>query len=215
MTDQIVLVESRTMRASLGTRVEALDRVKALRLLPDGVHVTAKMAAEYFEVEYELLHKVAQRHREELESNGLVVLRGAALAAFERDTMSLSNTSYPQVRSNLTVLPRRAVLNLAMLVRDSEVARQVRTSLPDAEEASRSALTALTAVVDGPALERCVTGIATRVVDERLEPHARIIGAMVSVSRMCTALWRTSPRRCGRCARRWRSCGWTGAGVSR
>jgi hypothetical protein len=175
MTDQIVLLESRTMRASLGTRVEVLDKVKALLLLPDGVHVTAKTAAEYFEVEYEALHKVVQRHREELESNGLVVLRGSALAAFERDNMSLSNKSYPQVRSNLTVLPRRAVLNLAMLLRDSEVARQVRTSLLDAEEVARSALTA---VVDSAALERCVTEIAKRVVDDRLEPHTRIIGAM-------------------------------------
>lgn len=157
MTDQVVLLESRTMRSALGSRVEVLDKVKALELLPDGVHITARTAADYFEVGYEVVHKVVQRNRAELDSNGLVVLRGENLLVFERDILSLSNTGYPQVRAHLTLLPRRAVLNLAMLLRDSEVARRVRTYLLDVEDAARSA----------------------SLVDRRtLELHAELIGAM-------------------------------------
>jgi len=68
-----------------------------------------------------------QRHREELTANGMRTLRGSELEFFKRDILSLFPESYPQPRSNLTLFTRRAVLNIAMLLRDSEVARQVRT----------------------------------------------------------------------------------------
>ena len=44
------------------------------------------------------------------------------------------SSSYPQARSGLGILTRRAVLNVAMLLRDSDVARRVRGYLLDAEE---------------------------------------------------------------------------------
>ncbi|MGW2209461.1 hypothetical protein [Streptomyces sp. NPDC001781] len=70
----------------------------------------------------------------------MVVLRGADLRNFESDNVSLSLESYPQARRSLTVYSRRAVLNIAMLLRDSEVARRVRTYLLDVEQASRREL---------------------------------------------------------------------------
>jgi hypothetical protein len=180
--DQAVLLESRTARAGMSGRVEALTKVKALGLLPDDIHVTTAMVAEYFEVDAEAIKKVTQRNREELESNGMTVLRGEALVGFERDILSLSNKSYPQaLRSNLTLFSRRAVLNVAMLLRDSDVARRVRVYLLDAEGAART----------GPGvLERHVTELAATTaarvaceivdarVDARLKPHTDVIGAL-------------------------------------
>ena len=157
MTDQVVLLESRTMRSALGSRVEVLDKVKALELLPDGVHVTARMAADYFEVGYEAVYKLIQRNRAELEANGLVVLRGADLHSFELDNLSSSAGSYPQGRARLTLLSRRTLLNTAMLLRDSDVALRVRTYLLDVEDAARS---------------------ASSVGRRPLELHAELLGAM-------------------------------------
>lgn len=138
MSMDSVMLESPTLRRELAQRLdgrtEALDRVKALTLLPDGLHVTLRMAADYFEVGEEAVRKVYLRHREELKANGACVLRGADLETFKRDTMSLYSRSYPQPRSGLAVLPRRAVLNVAMLLRDSEVARAVRRELLDVAE---------------------------------------------------------------------------------
>ncbi|MEU6222327.1 restriction endonuclease [Streptomyces sp. NPDC047042] len=51
--------------------------------------------------------------------------------------MSLSLGCYPQARRSLTVYSRRAVLNVAMLLRDSDIARQVRTYLLDMEYLAR------------------------------------------------------------------------------
>jgi restriction system protein len=134
MVHEVALLESQTLRAAVAARTEALEKVKALTLLPDGLHVTTRMVADYFEVAEHVVSKLAQRHRDELAASGMSTLRGADLRIFERDTLSFSAESYPQGRAHLTVYTRRAVLNVAMLLRDSDVARRVRTYLLDAEQ---------------------------------------------------------------------------------
>ncbi|MFJ3306012.1 restriction endonuclease [Streptomyces sp. NPDC086549] len=138
MINESALLESKTLRDSVLERTEVLDRVKVLSLLPDGMHVTTAMAAAYFGITLEAIRQLTKRHREELEANGMVVLRGADLRKFESDNMSLSLGSYPQARRSLTIYSRRAVLNVAMLLRDSDVARQVRTYLLDMEYLART-----------------------------------------------------------------------------
>ncbi|MFI9231371.1 hypothetical protein [Streptomyces rimosus] len=137
MPPEAVLLESRAMRDSVMGRTEVLDKVKALVLLPDGVHATTEGVADYFVVHNEAIKKLTQRHRTELVCNGLQVLRGSDLRLFERDNLSLSKQSYPQGRAHLTLYTRRTILNIAMLLRDSEVARAVRTYLLDVEERGR------------------------------------------------------------------------------
>ncbi|MGV9337263.1 restriction endonuclease [Streptomyces sp. NPDC003688] len=138
MIDQTALLESRALRSSVLERTDVLDRVKTLALLPDGLHVTTAMVAAYFGVSTEAVRQLVRRHHHELETNGMTVLRGADLRTFESDNMSLSLGSYPQARRSLTVYSRRAVLNIAMLLRDSEVARRVRTYLLDMEHLART-----------------------------------------------------------------------------
>ncbi|WP_037641126.1 restriction endonuclease [Streptomyces bicolor] len=138
MINESALLESKSLRDSVLERTDVLDRVKALSLLPDGMHVTTAMVAAYFDVTVEVIRQLAKRHREELEANGMAVLRGSDLRKFESDNMSLSLGSYPQARRSLTVFSRRAVLNVAMLLRDSTVARHVRTYLLDMEYLART-----------------------------------------------------------------------------
>lgn len=138
MINESALLESKTLRDSVLERTDVLDRVKALSLLPDGMHVTTAMVAAYFGVTADAVRQLTKRHREELEANGMVVLRGPELRNFESDNMSLSLGRNPQARRSLTIYARRAVLNIAMLLRDSEVARQVRTYLLDMEYLART-----------------------------------------------------------------------------
>ncbi|SCK22211.1 Restriction endonuclease [Streptomyces sp. WMMB 714] len=138
MVHEGALLESQTLRASVAERTEALDKVKTLSLLPDGVHVTTRMVARYFEVSEHAVGKLVQRHRDELTERGMRTLRGSDLEFFKKDILSSFPESYPQPRSNLTLFTRRAVLNVAMLLRDSDVARRVRTYLLDTEQASRA-----------------------------------------------------------------------------
>lgn len=132
MPPEIALLESRALRESVSTRTEALDRVKALVLLPDSLHITSKLVADYFEVTERAINSIIQRHREELESNGFRILTGSEALAFVSFNLKLTQVG----GRGIAVYPRRTVLNVAMLLRDSAVAREIRTYLLDTEAAS-------------------------------------------------------------------------------
>jgi hypothetical protein len=89
------------------------------------------MVADYFEVGVEAIQSLIKDHRSELAGNGYRVIAGQEL-------MSFKDISRVHVRTrSLALFPRRAVLNVAMLPRDSAVARRVRTYLLDAEATLR------------------------------------------------------------------------------
>lgn len=132
MINESALLESKTLRDGVLERADVLDRVKALSLLPDGMHVTTAMVAAYFEVGLKAIESLVLDHREELVASGYRVLTGPELTSFKE-------VSGIQSRSrSLALYPRRAVLNVAMLLRDSEVARQVRVYLLDMEYLART-----------------------------------------------------------------------------
>ncbi|WP_406270729.1 restriction endonuclease [Streptomyces sp. NBC_00191] len=133
MIDQTALLESKSLRTSVATHTDVLDKVKALSLLPDGMHVTTAMVAAYFQVGINAVRSLVLDHREEIEANGYRVLSGAELSSFKELSGIQSHTP------SLALFSRRAVLNVAMLLRDSEVARQVRTYLLDMEYMARTA----------------------------------------------------------------------------
>lgn len=139
MLKESVLLESKTLRSGVLGRTEVLDRVKTLSLLPDGMHVTTAMVAAYFGAAVETIRALVHDHRPELEASGYRVLSGTELSDFKQLSGIQSRTP------SLALFSRRAVLNVAMLLRDSEVARQVRVYLLDMEHLAR------TQPVDNPA----------------------------------------------------------------
>ncbi|MGW6899813.1 restriction endonuclease [Streptomyces sp. NPDC054919] len=130
--NEVALLESQALRQGLAERTEVLDRVKTLSLLPDGIHVTTAMVATYFGVGIKAIRSLIFDHREELAANGYRVLTGTELSSFKELSGIKSRTP------TLAIFSRRSILNVAMLLRDSEVARQVRTYLLDREYAART-----------------------------------------------------------------------------
>ncbi|MEV8635664.1 hypothetical protein AB0395_28790 [Streptosporangium sp. NPDC051023] len=127
--NEAALTESPSLRAEYVGRVDALDKVKALTLLPDGVHMSTELVADYFEVEVDAIKSVARRNRAELEENGLQVLKGAELREFE----SVNLTPSPNRRS-FALYTRRTILNVGQLLEDSEVAKDIRAYLLNLED---------------------------------------------------------------------------------
>ncbi|MCX3287333.1 hypothetical protein OR263_11535 [Streptomyces sp. NEAU-H22] len=147
MINETALLESPTLRGSVLARTDVLDRVKALSLLPDGMHVTTAMVASYFDVGLEAIKSLVKDHRTELEASGYRLLTGEELRSFK-------NLSGIQSRTrSLALFPRRAVLNIAMLLRDSDVARQVRVYLLDTEHLARTQPVENPAPLDAAALD--------------------------------------------------------------
>ncbi len=130
---ELVLTESRTMRAQTSDRVDVLDKVKALALLPDGVHATTDIVASYYEVDVEAIKSLVRRNREELEENGLRKLNGEELREFVRVSLTPANEVSAKTRT-LNLFTRRTILNVGQLLAESDVAKRVRTYLLNVEE---------------------------------------------------------------------------------
>lgn len=129
MTKSDAFIESKSLRESVIKHTEVLDKVKGLTMLPDDFHITVQMAADYFEVSKKTLESCIEDNYEELESDGTKVISGDELAPLKRAGLISKNVA------QLMIIPRRAVLRMGMLLRDSEVAKQVRTYLLNLEEA--------------------------------------------------------------------------------
>lgn len=129
--NELVLVESRTARQQYGTRIDVLEKVRAIPLLPDSLHVTTEGVAAFFDVPLDTIKSLIKDNREELEHNGYRVLEGEALRSL-KNLCGIANRA-----RSLALFDRRTLLNVAMLLRDSEVARQVRRHLLDSEQAIR------------------------------------------------------------------------------
>lgn len=167
MVHEGVLLESQSLRASVVERTDVLDKVKALSLLPDGLHLTTQMVARYFDVGVKAVESLIHDHRRELESNGYTVLSGPQLTSF-KEVSSLDK----RVGRHLALFTRRTVLNVAMLLRDSDVARQVRTYLLDAEQAHR--VPGPRKPVDNSVVHSLVEWLDDRIdqtLEERLAEH--------------------------------------------
>jgi len=129
-----VLVESRAARENqLGEmshdRAQAiLTKVKSLYFsLWKGTGIaTTEQIADFYEVPAANIRKAVERHREEVESDGLQVLSSKVLKQLS-DTMSLSSTAPKN-----TVHTPRSTLRLGMTLEDSPIAKAVRTTLLDA-----------------------------------------------------------------------------------
>jgi hypothetical protein len=130
--NELVLIESRTARQQYGNRIDVLDKVRAVPFLPDDMHVTTEGVAAFYDVSIKTIESLVLDNRDELERNGYHVIAGPQLTSFKEVS---------QIRSrarSLALFDRRTLLNVAMLLRDSEVARQVRRYLLDSEQAVRA-----------------------------------------------------------------------------
>ena len=135
--NDLTLATARAERDALADRTDVLDKVGVLRTLPDDMHAMTEQVAAYYEVSPEVIRQTIARNRDEFESDGYrVITRTAFLGMFESDSPSLSNLD-PKVRT-IALLPRRAILRVGMLLRDSDRAREVRDYLLDSEQAVRT-----------------------------------------------------------------------------
>ncbi|MBP5913189.1 hypothetical protein F3K34_13190 [Streptomyces sp. LBUM 1486] len=161
-TPEIALTESRAMRAETAGRVDVLDKVKALALLPDGVHATTEIVASYYEVDASTIDSLAAANRGELADNGRRVLRGVELREFAAPFGGVANLGLSPKARSLAVFSRRAVLNVGQLLAKSEVARKVRTYLLEVEQqaAPEQRLTAIEKASEAEAQLRAIEVLA-------------------------------------------------------
>ena len=116
-----------------------MDEYKTITTINNMEYETLDRVAEYFEVDYECMRVLIQRHKDELIKNGLLILNGSKtreilvenkmLFTNYRGYFIADNRKFAN-KSNILV-NKRCFLNMAMLLRDSRVAQDIRSKILD------------------------------------------------------------------------------------
>ena len=94
---------------------------------------TKEQIAEYFNVDIRTIERCIEFNKDELQNNGYRILRGAELKEFKKIIQSYGGTDI-NVGSKVTVLgifSFRALLNISMILTESEKAKEVRSVILD------------------------------------------------------------------------------------
>lgn len=138
--NEVSFIESKTLRDEYMNRVEVLEKVKDLFLIPSLEMMTTKQVADYFEVDMSSIRMCLHNFRDEIESDGVKKIKGSdAVQNIFTPHRKLGSSGYAiqladgsevNISTGSTIyFSKRAVLRIAMLLRDSKIAREVRTQL--------------------------------------------------------------------------------------
>ena len=144
--EQENIISDRNIRDKCVRHYEVLEKVKELLLIPNTKWATQKQVAEYYEVGEKAIETIYSRHRDELESDGVSLKSYKEFLNIQNEGLEISYVVGKTIFSftngetltvpnrGLKVFPRRAILRVGMLLRDSEIAKEVRTQLLNIEE---------------------------------------------------------------------------------
>lgn len=119
--------------------LDIMNKYKTITTISNMEYETLDKVAEYFEVDYTCIRVLIQRNKEELINNGLLILNGSETREILVEH-KLCSTNYKGYfiadnrkfanRSN-TLVNKRCFLNMAMLLRNSTVAQEIRSKMLD------------------------------------------------------------------------------------
>ncbi|MEH6888560.1 hypothetical protein V7024_02195, partial [Bacillus sp. JJ864] len=128
-------------------RIEVLEKVGGLLLLPNMEMATTKQVAAFYEVPVSTISNLVTENRDEIKQDGYVsmsagdiknsVSRVNSETVVENKvghyTITDGDTVHELSYSKTNLFPRRTILRIGMLLRDSIVAKEVRTQLLNIE----------------------------------------------------------------------------------
>lgn len=112
--------------------IEKATNLQGVRF-EDGVRFVKEQVADFFGIDIRTVERYLETHGNELEHNGYEVLKGKKLQAF-REAISAQFVTDIDVGSkvrNLGIFDFRSLLNIAMLLTESETARVLRQTILD------------------------------------------------------------------------------------
>lgn len=135
----IAFTESKSLRNDAIEKLENydfLDKLKVIPYLTEDFVVTAQQASNFYDCTYEAVRTLIKRNQEEFISDGMVVLTGADLKEFKRkinDTSDVGSSDLLRINS-LTLLPKKSLLRIGMILTGSYMATKIRNYLLNIEE---------------------------------------------------------------------------------
>lgn len=140
----VALLEDKDLRTRNLGRIDVLEKVGSLLLLPNKEVATTKQVSEFFEVPKKTIESLFSDNKQEIESSGAFFLQGVDLKEFKT---ILGDPGELKRVPNCWFFSKRAILNIGMLLRDSEVAKRLREALLDVVEAAPEAVKKITKLI--------------------------------------------------------------------
>ena len=138
------MISNKDLQEQYISRVDVLDKVKDLFLIPAMECMTPKQVADYYEVPVDTIRTTYKMNREELVSDGAITRSIGdikSLIGCESTYQNITNcrggieitidenTKVFIPNAGIILYPKRAILRVGMLLRDSVIAKEVRTQL--------------------------------------------------------------------------------------
>lgn len=128
-------VESKTVRNETLNNIsyDFLDKIKVIPYLTNDMVVSTNQIANYYECGLEAVKTIIKRNRSEFEDDGMVVLKGSDLKEFKKKIGEVQSEPTLSYASSLTILPKRSLLRVGMILTNNSIATQVRNYLLNIE----------------------------------------------------------------------------------
>ena len=132
---ELIYTESKTLRNETLDNVsyDFLDKMKVIPYLTDDMVITVQQAANYYECSMDTIKTLIKRNRDEFEEDGMVVLKGQELKKFKEELGVGSNEPSLSYASSLTILTKRSLLRIGMLMTSNLLATKIRNYLLNIE----------------------------------------------------------------------------------
>ncbi|PHB28876.1 hypothetical protein [Bacillus toyonensis] len=152
-----MIIEVKEERDKLAGRIDVLEKVKDLLLLPNSEYATSKQVAEYYQVKPDYLRVIYQRHRKELFADGVTVLKGSGVSelkgSYQNDTR-LEELGLGKHVTTISLYPKRAILRIGMVLDKSVVAQEVRSRLLNVVERAEEEVRVEASVINKEVMEK-------------------------------------------------------------
>lgn len=143
-------IENKALREKYITKFEVLEKVKKLLLIPKMECMTIRQVADFYEVDIHTLQICYERNKDEIDPDGVIFktprhfkeifkFTKCAFKDLHQEHGKLivqidDNTTLEIPNRGIRCFHRRAILRMGMLLRDSQIAKEVRTQLLNIEE---------------------------------------------------------------------------------
>jgi hypothetical protein len=159
------IIKSSEQRNRLSEHTEILDKIKIIPYYPEELFVGINHASNFYNTTVSTIQSVISRHADEFKLDGVKKIDGDELKNYrlnviKHDIVDVDGNQFIGSKSrSYTIIPKRALLRIGMLLKKSDVAKQVRQYLLELEDIATTdqkktaALTANEAYINSLSLE--------------------------------------------------------------
>ena len=135
-TKSMKYVESQSVRNDTLDNVsyDFLDKIKVVPYLTNDMVLSTNQIANYYECGLEAVKTIIKRNREEFEADGMIVLKGQDLKDFKEKIGEVQTEPTLNYASSLTILPKRSLLRVGMILTNNALSTKIRNYLLNIEE---------------------------------------------------------------------------------